>query len=475
MDSAQFSSAYLAAHDFLFNRINFENWRRFPYPLDEFKLDRMRDLLRLVGDPQTGLPIIHVAGTKGKGSTVEFLCAVLSAAGYRTGKYTSPHLETVRERFVVDDQVCGEDQFVSLIDDIRPVVQVMDRGSNGEKGPTFFELTTALALLHFAQLDVDVVVLEVGMGGRLDSTNVCDPLVSVITSISLDHTQQLGNSLESIAREKAGIIKDGVPVVSGVSSGPAAHTIEQTAFAKRAPILTYSRDFGGAYQSAMKSTPVPETLDYWEAHGKSRESWTGLTLGMPGSHQAQNAAVAIATLNLLRRQHGWNITESAIRQGVRQARCAARVECISRFPRVIVDTAHNVASIFALIETLRGDPVAGCRTIIFSATHGKDVAGMLEPLLDYANRVILTDFQSNQRGYGVKFLSDLAARIQSARPDMTVQIEVESDPQQAWEMVRSTLAAEDLVCVTGSFFLAAELRGTMIESLRPVVGTSQEG
>ena len=226
---------YREALDFLFGRINFERAVNMPYNRSELKLGRMSRLLQLAGNPERDQTIIHIAGTKGKGSTSHFVSAILTSAGYCTGRFTSPHLYSVEERFAVDGLPCTPVELLNCIQELRPIVDEMDREAkiDGGDGPTYFELTTAIALLHFKKRNTDFTVLEVGLGGRLDSTNVCEPAVSIITSISFDHMRQLGFTLESIAREKAGIIKPGVPVVSGVTSGAANHVIEQIAQAQR--------------------------------------------------------------------------------------------------------------------------------------------------------------------------------------------------------------------------------------------------
>src|ERR1700754_3286386 len=215
----QSNPARSAALDWLMARINYER-TGVPYQARQLKLDRMRQLLTRLGQPDAGMKIVHVAGTKGKGSTSAMIAAMLSAAGYRTGVFSSPHLEQIEERFAVDGQPCTSDELVALVNRMIPVVRAMDEeaAADGDStaGPTYFEVTTAMALVHFVERQVDAAVLEVGLGGRLDSTNVCLPVVSVITSISFDHMRQLGNTLASIAREKAGIIKPGVPVICGV-------------------------------------------------------------------------------------------------------------------------------------------------------------------------------------------------------------------------------------------------------------------
>src|SRR4051794_26122956 len=206
---------------FLLSRVDFERTINVPYPQRDFRLDRMRRLLARLGDPQHGLRVVHIAGTKGKGSTAAAIASILRAAGSRTGLYSSPHLDGVEERLAIDGEPCPPHELAALINRIRPVIEIMDRepldGPSASNRPTYFEIITSLAFLRFAEQNVEAAVVEVGLGGRLDSTNVCQPLVAVITSISFDHMQQLGNTLALIAREKAGIIKPGVPVVSGVT------------------------------------------------------------------------------------------------------------------------------------------------------------------------------------------------------------------------------------------------------------------
>jgi dihydrofolate synthase/folylpolyglutamate synthase len=231
--------------DFLLRRINYERTTTVPYLSADFKLDRMRRLMSLLGDPHLGLKAIHIAGTKGKGSTAAMVAQILQSAGHRTGLYTSPHLDRIEERIQIDGQPCPADRFQALANQVEPAVEKLDAeaAAVGANGPTFFEVTTAMAFLHFAQANVAAAVLEVGLGGRLDSTNVCQPEVCIITSISFDHTRQLGGTLAAIAGEKAGIIKPHIPIVSGVVSPEPREVIATRAHELNAPLIQRGVDY----------------------------------------------------------------------------------------------------------------------------------------------------------------------------------------------------------------------------------------
>ncbi|HEX5442692.1 MAG TPA: folylpolyglutamate synthase/dihydrofolate synthase family protein [Pirellulales bacterium] len=445
------TEAYQASLAFLLGRIDYERALNVPYGEGAFRLERMRRLLALLGDPHTGLPIVHVAGTKGKGSTSAMIAAALSAAGYRTGLYTSPHLERLEERFTVDGRLCGENEFVSLVDELRLAVAEMEQGSDPDHLPTYFELTTAAALLHFRRRQVDAAVVEVGMGGRLDSTNVCLPRVAVITSISFDHTKQLGNTLAAIAREKAGIIKPGVPVVSGVTAEEPAREIESISSFRGAELIRLGREFDFVYRPPTANAEcLGGSIDYFCRVGRARER-RGVELGLLGRHQGANAAVCLAVLDELRRQ-GWSLPDAAVRRALAEVRWPARVEVVDRRPTVVLDAAHNVASVAALAETLRENFTARRRILVFATTQDKDAAGMLRLLLTDFDHVILTRYENNPRGLDAGELAALAARLTDA------PVQRCASPAEAWRAVQALAEEDDLVCITGSFFIAAEMR-----------------
>jgi dihydrofolate synthase / folylpolyglutamate synthase len=463
------SPGHADALAFLLGRIDYERALSIPYNQRDFRLDRMRSLLARLGNPQDRLKIVHVAGTKGKGSTSAMIAAALTAAGYRTGLYTSPHLERLEERIVVDGEMCSAEELVSLVGQVRPIVDEMDREARRhdpeELGPTYFEITTALAMLHFANVKTDAAVLEVGLGGRLDSTNVCQPLVSVITSISFDHTKQLGNTLAAIAGEKAGIIKPGVPVVSGVIEDEPREVIHRVARENGSRLMQLCVDFSYRYTPPQavnaQAASVHGTMDFESRTSATFQRLDRVELGLLGRHQAANAAVALAALSELSSQ-GWSLPENAIRRGLADLRWPGRVEIVSRQPTIIVDAAHNLASIQSLIETLDESFTSPHRLLVFSTSLDKDVRGMLQLLLPRFEAVILTKYTNNPRAVPLEKLTEWAAEIS---PIPRHQCE---NPAAAWKLVHELAGLEHLICITGSFFLAAEIRAEIAKHpLRP--------
>ena len=441
---------------FLLDRIDYERSQAMPYDPRRFELDRMRDFLARLGHPERDVPLVHVAGTKGKGSTSAMIAAALTAAGHRTGLFTSPHLEQVEERIAVDGRPCRPEELVDLIGLVRPVAQAMDRLADPHAaavgsepgGPTYFELTTAMALLHFVRSRAAAAVLEVGLGGRLDATNVCTPLVSVITSISFDHTRQLGNTLASIAAEKAGIVKPGVPVVSGVTQPEPRDVIRQICRERGSRLVELGVDFDVDYEPPrdLQRAAAPGRLRFRTALGCRQYD-----LSLAGRHQAANAAVALAVLDELRRL-GWNLPEAAVGQSLAGLAWPARIEVVARRPAVVLDAAHNVASIDALVATLDESFSAARRWLIFATTQEKDQRGMLTRLLGHFDDVLFTQYSNNPRAVPPEELERLAAEVSGRHWP------VYENAVDAWHAARGSAAPDDLICITGSFFIAAQWR-----------------
>ena len=420
----------------------------------------MCHLLEAIGSPQRRLPIIHVAGTKGKGSTAAMIAAGLSAAGYRTGLFTSPHLERIEQRVSIDGVACEAEEFAALVDLLRPAVEAIDRcAAEGQSGPTFFEIVTAMALLHFARKNVQAAVLEVGLGGRLDATNVCHPVVSVITSISFDHMQQLGNTLTAIAGEKAGIIKPGVPAVSGVVEPEARDVIRQVCLRMGSRLIERDTDFafdyypprhlereaarGQVVYRQIAARPLPASQGLMEPELRGRPE--AFDLALPGRHQAANAATALAVLDVLRLS-GWSIPVAAVQRALAGLSWPARVQVASRRPAVVLDAAHNVASIQALVETLEESFSAARRLLIFATTQDKDFRGMLSCLLDHFDEVYFTRYSNNSRAVPPEELQHVAEALTGRRWT------VFADPAAAWKAARESARADDLAVLRDRFF-----------------------
>ena len=432
------------AHQFLMQRLNYE---RTPARKEDFHLERMVRLLEMMQNPQSAAPVIHLAGTKGKGSTASLLSHALVASGKRVGLYTSPHLTQLEERIRIDNIPCSPDAFVGLVNTLAPLVREMD--SSGD-APTFFELSTALALLHFAQRQVDVIVLETGMGGRLDSTNVCDPVVSIITSVSFDHTRQLGATLEQIATEKSGIIKPRRPVVSGVMDPSARDVVRLTAAQLDSPVFQLGDSF---WVEDVELTPAPATCFSYRSPERELPRFE---LGLLGAHQAANAALALAALELLARRspplYDWN--DQVLRKAWRQARWPARIEVARTDPTVIIDVAHNVASVSALVDTLnRCFPrrESQARRLIVSISSDKDVSGVLSVLLPHFDEVMITRFTTNPRAVEPVKLADRARALALPR---SPRLETSDSPLEAWQWAERRMedeAAGSLTCIAGLF------------------------
>lgn len=422
-----------------YGRINYE--QTSPQP-DDLKLDRMRTLLRRLGDPQDRLRIVHVAGSKGKGSTSAMLAAILRQAGYRTGLFTSPHLCRVEERIQVDGQPISREELAVLLEEMRQVEGRMRTVC------TFFEIATALGFLHFARRRVELAVVEVGLGGRFDSTNVCRPLVAVITSISRDHTQLLGDRLASIAGEKAGIIKPGRPTVSGVTGTEARQVIEETCKRRNAPLKQLGVDFHFVHEPGRVS--AEETIWPRAQVTTRRRQWPAMKLALLGEHQAANAAVTVAVVEELRQQ-GMSIADRAIEAGLGGVQWPGRLEVLGRRPLLVLDCAHNVASAEALVDTLHASFPPGKKLLIFAVSNDKDVPGIVRVLAPHFSRVFVTRFQS-KRSVPPEELAEWFRRVGDA------PVVVCATPAEAWQGARAAAADVDLICATGSVFLAGELR-----------------
>lgn len=407
------------------SRINVEQWTAEVYSCQFFKLERVEAFYRMLGAPTRDIPVVHVTGTKGKGSTSAMIAGILQAAGYRVGLFQSPHLVRLEERFQINRKPCSTEVLEAILAEIRPVVEQLDADEEAGRTQwgkvTWFEIVTMVAICYFARELVDWVVLEVGMGGRLDSTNICHPQVCVITNISLDHTVQLGNTIESIAREKGGIIKPNIPIVSGVTQPSARAVIAEIAREKNAPLWN-------CLPSDFQNIPP---------------------LAMPGEHQKKNAVLAIQVVKILRQQ-GFLIPETSVKQGLADTILPGRLEILHQNPYVVVDVAHNEVSIETTLQWLEKRFPDAVKEVIFAVSSDKDWKTMLRKIATIATPIHLTQYHSNSRGASVE---DLYTFCQQQAIPATAN-------PSAWETfshLYPTLSPQSVLLITGSFFLVGEI------------------
>jgi dihydrofolate synthase/folylpolyglutamate synthase len=432
---------------FWYSLIDYE--RKQPKP-GELKLDRMRALLRLLGDPHRDLRVVHVAGSKGKGSTSAMLATILERAGYRTGLFTSPHLCQVEERFQIDGHSISPDELCAALRDIRDVTLARPL-----RGLTFFEVATAAGLLHFRRRRCETVVLEVGLGGRFDATNVCRPAVSVITSISFDHVELLGHHLAKIAFEKAGIVKPHRPCVSGATAPEARAVIQRICHERKSPLRQLDVDVRFRHAPGRVSRDVVR-LPRVEVTTPARR-WPDLAVNLHGEHQAANAAVVIATVEVLR-EEGWHVPDAAIESGLANVAWPARMEVVRRQPLVVLDCAHNVASAKAAVDTLAATFPPGRRFLIFAGSGDKDIPGIFEVLAPHFASAWLTRYTNNPRALQPERLAELW------RAAGGVNAAIAATPGDAWHNALAAATPDDVICITGSVFLAGELRPLLLDA-----------
>jgi dihydrofolate synthase/folylpolyglutamate synthase len=414
---------------------------------------RMRALLKRLGDPQEQMRVLHITGTNGKGSTATFLSFILRAAGYRTGTYLSPYVFDLRERVQVNGEHIPKTDFTRWIKACRPHVEHLRDTEYGQV--TEFELKTALAYAYFAEQGCDFAVMEVGLGGRLDATNVMIPEVSVITSIGLDHTDRLGPTHADIAYEKGMIIKPGRPVVSAAVHGDARDMIRRLAGCRGAELIEV-RALDGLIQRMTDGIPIVVEV------GKSHYAILSLPTSRPrkhltlaprllGSHQASNVACAVGTIAALQ-QRGFNVPDEAIKQGVRDAWLPGRMQIVQQEPLVVLDGAHNAEAAQALAEAVPKAFQYKRLILVFGMLKPHEPAGVLQHLLPLAHQVIFTSPPS-ERAYKPEELT--------GRQIPNVPFTFQPDPHQAFREALTGAVPDDLVLITGSFYLIGEWEKTV--------------
>ncbi len=437
-----------AALEYLTTLTDYERMRK---PRDAatsiFGLGRMEALLDSIGHPERRLRVVHIAGTKGKGSTAVMVASILQHAGAKVGLYTSPHVQSVRERIRVNGAWITEERLTALINQLYPYLEA-SRTSGEKYTPTFFETFTVAAFLDFVAQGADYAVLEVGLGGRLDATNVVAPLVCGITPISFDHTDKLGNTLASIAGEKAGILKPGVPAAVAPQEPEALDAIQKRAAELRAPLTLVGRDVTIAADGQRFAVATP------------RQRYGGLRVPLAGAHQRTNAAVAVALAEHAADATDQPLDEAAVRDGLAAVRWRARIETVAENPTVVIDAAHNVASIRALLATLEGSFSYRRLLFVVGVASDKDVDGILRELGPRASLVVCTRSNS-PRACPPDGLRQRVRRLSNAD---AVACE---DPAEALAIARQRAGPDDLVCVTGSFYLAGDVLASLSQQAAP--------
>jgi dihydrofolate synthase/folylpolyglutamate synthase len=450
---------YQKTLDYLYSFVDYSLQKNFHNAPEKFNLARMQTFMEALGNPHRQYPVIHVAGTKGKGSVTALCASALQAAGYRVGFYISPHLSDYNERIQVNRVPIPHAEMVSLVQETKPLIESIPE-------LTTFEITTGLAFLYFARQKVNAAAVEVGLGGRLDATNVVSPIVSVITSLSYDHMHLLGSTLAEIAAEKAGIIKPGAPVVLAPQREEANQVVARIAAERGSPLVRMGQDY--------RYTPYSHSLDgqsliiwpkadqekmneYLETGDKKDWSPTRLDIPLLGYHQVENAATAYAALVTAHAQ-GLALKKEDIHNGFMQVEWPGRFEILRRDPPLVIDSAHNRDSAqklrMALIDYFPGFPVI----LVIGASEDKDLFGIFAELAPCIRQVIATQ-AAHPRATDPQLLVDFAHQF--GRP----AIAIPKIPEALEEALRRA-GKEALVLVAGSIFLAAEVRDAWMARLK---------
>ncbi|MHC4478366.1 MAG: bifunctional folylpolyglutamate synthase/dihydrofolate synthase [Planctomycetota bacterium] len=428
---------------YLFAKTDYERESRLSYNVTTFNLNRMEKLLSLVGNPHQNVHMVHIAGTKGKGSTATMLAKMLEANGYKVGLYTSPHVVSLHERITVNSKMISESQMLGLMNRIHGPVEKMSKNDSA----TFFEIMTALAFMHFVDQKVDIAVIETGLGGRLDSTNVIKPKVIGITSLSIDHQQQLGRTIDSIAKEKAGIFKRGVPAVTVQQDPEAMRVLKSEATNVRAPLSVTGSDIDFSLRFETSREHGPHTRICLTTPTSKFEH---LRVPLQGKHQAINCGLALAMLDKLKTS-GFEIDNEKATQGLSRVSLSGRMEMICDDPRIMIDAAHNAASIKALMQAIGQNIPYDSMVVIFGCNSDKDAEGMLRELQFGADKVIFTRSNSG-KAMSPDDLAEIYTEICGKMCQSAISL------SEALRLARSATGRGDLICITGSFYLIGQAK-----------------
>jgi dihydrofolate synthase / folylpolyglutamate synthase len=434
-------SSYAKALRFLGSLNDFERLRIVRYNSQNFDLDRMRSLLKRMGNPHDQFKSVHVAGTKGKGSTCAMIASMLQACGYKVGLYTSPHLIDVRERIQINGDMISQAEFARLVKLAEPISHRL------KPRPTYFDVMTAVAFKYFAEHKVDIAIIETGLGGRLDSTNVLKPEVTAITSISKDHMAQLGNTIAKIAEEKAGIFKAVIPAIS-VQQDPDADAVLKRVAEKAGVTLDITGqtiEFSFRFESSRLQGPHNRVC-----LTTPNSKFEHLAVPLLGEHQAINCGLALGVIDRLK-SRGFAISDAKAMEGLARTALPGRMEMLSQIPRVVADGAHNAASLDAMLRAIGQHIPYDSMVIIFGCCADKDVPGMLDRIAAGADKVIFTrvnNIRSADAG-------ELAARYVEQYGKMA---QVAPTLEDALAIAKRAVTKEDLICITGSFYLVGEAK-----------------
>ncbi|QAY65156.1 bifunctional folylpolyglutamate synthase/dihydrofolate synthase [Paenibacillus protaetiae] len=416
-------------------------------------LDRIELLMEKLGNPHRRLKFIHIAGTNGKGSTCAYLTSVLLEAGYDVGTFTSPYITKFTDRFQYNGANIDEHTLLKLANTLKPLVEEMASTELGS--PTMFEVSTALAILYYARETFpDYVVWETGLGGRLDVTNIVTPVISVITNIGHDHMDRLGNTIEEIAFEKAGIIKSGVPVVSAVTQPEAIEVIRDMARNKKSTLYL----LGEQFTETELQTRENEQIFRFEGTFRTIDS---LAITLNGAHQRKNAAVAVMALEVLRQYYALIVEDEALEAGLRKAAWPGRLEMVSGSPRILIDGAHNPEGAQTLAAALKNTYSHDRIHVMMGMLENKNHPDTIKHILPIVDTIIVTepDFRNAMKAGA---LADIIRGME--QPDHPVELIVEPDWRSALSKLKQLTKEGDLGVVTGTLYLIADVRGLLVNN-----------
>ncbi len=436
---------YTTALRYLNERVNVERTSPSRINPEVFKLDRMRALLEELGNPQKSITTVHIAGSKGKGSTVEMTVSCLASCGYAVGVYTSPHLVDIRERIRINSELISYPCFAKLCQKVALAGQGVKK-AHGE--PTFFEIMTAMALCHFAEQAVDVAVIEVGLGGRLDATNCIEPAVTAITAIQLEHTQLLGDTVEKIGAEKAGIFKAGVPAITVPQTPGVMQVFKDIAARVGAPleVLGTDVDFSFRFEATPELGPHARVV-----LTTPRSNFEHLPVPLKGEHQAQNCGLALAIVDKLRAR-GFETPERKVAEGLARTPNHGRMEVAWQSPRILLDGAHTPDSIGTLVKAIGAHIKYDSMIAIFGCAADKDVKSMLQKIAMGADKIIFTRAAGNGRAMDPRELHRKYAEVGHKMSQVAKNL------PDALSLAVKGAGRDDLIVITGSFYLVGEAK-----------------